>query len=78
MSPLPAFPRFWMVARKRTPRPAETHGRTILFPTDILDALRPHADRRGITVNDLARRIVDVACEEGMIDAILDDLEAVQ
>lgn len=60
---------------KRAKRPAEEHGRTILFPTDILDRLAPHAARRGVHVNRLARMIVEVAVEEGMVDNILDDLE---
>lgn len=58
---------------KRAKRPAERDGRTVVFPVDILDRLRPHADRRGISCNELARRLVDIAAEEGMIDAILDD-----
>ncbi|SFI36183.1 hypothetical protein [Albimonas pacifica] len=63
--------------RRREPRPAEVNGKTVLFPAEVLDRLRPHAARRGITPNELARRIVDVAIDECMIDAILDDeLEA--
>lgn len=58
---------------KRSTRPAEANGRTIVFPADILDRLAPHAEVRGISCNELARRIVDIAAEEGMIDAILDD-----
>lgn len=61
--------------RMRARRPAETNGRTVVFPTDILDRLRPHAERRGISCNELARRIVDTAIEDGMVDAILDDAE---
>ena len=59
---------------RRARRPAETQGRTVLFPNDVLDGLTPHADLRRITVNELVRRIVETALDDGMIDAILDDL----
>lgn len=62
-----------MRAKKRQRRPAEEHGRTVLFPTDILDRLRPHAARRGIHTNHLARLIVETALDERLIDALLDD-----
>jgi len=48
-------------------------GRTIVFPVDILDALRPHAAKRGMHVNSLARRIVETVVDEKMVDALLDD-----
>lgn len=59
--------------RKRTPRPAEQMGRTILFPIDVLDALGPHAAKRGIHPSSLARRLVTEAVDGNLIDAILDD-----
>lgn len=40
---------------------------------EVLAALRPHASRREITVNELARRIVEAAIEGKLIDAVLDD-----
>ncbi len=58
---------------QRKPRPAEKHGRTVVIPAEVLERLEPHAQRRGITVNALARRIVAIAVDEGMVDAILDD-----
>lgn len=58
---------------RRRPRPAEEMGRTILFPIDILDALRPHAARRGMHVNQLARRIVEQVVDDGIVDAVMDD-----
>lgn len=64
-----------MRSTKRAARPAEQHGRTILFPRDVLDALGPHAARRGIHPNSLARRIVETVVEQGLVDAVLDDLE---
>jgi hypothetical protein len=59
-------------------RPAEANGRTVLFPVDILNALGPHAAKRGISPNELARRIVETAVEENMIDAVMDDEEESQ
>lgn len=59
----------------RALRPAEQMGRTILFPRDILDSLGPHAARRGIHPNSLARLIVETVVDEGLIDSVLDDLE---
>lgn len=59
--------------KKRPSRPAEVNGRTILFPRDILDRLGPHAAKRCIHPNSLARMIVEIAVDEGLIDSILDD-----
>ncbi len=61
---------------RRAPRPSEALGRTIVFPTDILDALGPHAARRGMHVNQLARRIVETVVDENMVDAVMDDGDA--
>ncbi len=58
-------------------RPDAGQYRTVLFPVDILKALAPHAARRGIHPNNLARLIVETAVEERLIDSILDDLEGV-
>ncbi|MFO6448637.1 hypothetical protein ACLBKU_15995 [Erythrobacter sp. NE805] len=48
-------------------------GRAVLVPTDVLHALGPHAAKRGVSVNGLARLIVCTVVDEGMIDAVLDD-----
>jgi hypothetical protein len=61
--------------KKRAKRPSEQQGRTVLFPIDTLYRLRAAAAARGITVNELARRIVETAVDEGLIDSILDDDE---
>jgi DNA-binding CsgD family transcriptional regulator len=58
---------------KRAARPAEEHGRTILFPRDLLERLGPHAARRCINPNSLARLIVETVVDEGLIDNVLDD-----
>ena len=48
---------------RRLSRPAEQFGRTVVFPKDILDRLSPHAAKRGIHVNHLARLIVETVVE---------------
>lgn len=58
---------------RREPKEADTPGRGVLFPVDILDALSPHAAKRGIHANTLARMIVETVVDENMIDAVLDD-----
>lgn len=63
-----------IISGKARLRPAEQFGRTVLFPIDILERLGPAAVARGITVNELARRIVEVAVDERLVDSILDDL----
>lgn len=60
-------------AKVRPLRPAEQNGRTILFPRDILDRLGPHAAKRGIHPNSLARMIVEIVVDDGLVDGILDD-----
>lgn len=60
-------------SKKRARRPAEEHGRTVLFPIDILNSLRPAAARRDMHVNALARLIVETVSDDNMVDAVLDD-----
>lgn len=60
---------------KRRKRPSEAGGRTVVIPVDVLDRLTPHATARGISTNELVRRLIDTAVDDGMIDAILDDME---
>lgn len=57
--------------RGRQTRPAES--RAIVFPAEVLDRARPHAARRGISANELVRRLVVHAIDEDMVDAVLDD-----
>jgi transcriptional regulator len=59
----------------RAPRPVEDLCRTVLFPIDVIDALGPHAARRGVHPNALARRIVEQVVDDGIVDAVLDDEE---
>lgn len=60
---------------RREPAPSTMLGRTVIIPTDALDALGPHAARRCISVNSLARLIVSTVVDDNMIDAVLDDAE---
>ena len=60
----------------RAPRPAEANARTVVVSKDVLEALRPHAARRGISVNELARRILAVVADDGIVDGVLDDQDA--
>lgn len=62
-------------SERRKRRPAEEHGRTVLFPTDVLNALAPHAARRGMHINALARLIVETVVDDEMVDAVLDDAD---
>ena len=47
--------------------------RTVLFPIDVLAKLSAHAAKRGIAVNEIARRIVETVIDDGIVDAVLDD-----
>ncbi len=60
---------------ERQRRPSEAYGRTVVFPVDVLHVLRPHAARRGITVNQLARDIVSAVVDDDLVTAVLDDGE---
>lgn len=58
-------------------RRREQSCRTVLFPIDLLVQLSKHAARRGCSINELARRIVDTVVDENIVDAVLDDAEDV-
>ncbi|WP_143084806.1 hypothetical protein [Novosphingobium sp. CF614] len=62
----------------RPTRPSEQLGRTVVMPIDVLDALGPHAAKRCISVNHLARLIVSTVVDENMIDAVLDDADSLE
>jgi len=57
--------------RKR--RPSETAARTVAVPRDVLAALGPAAARRGITINELARQLLEAIADDDIVDAVLDD-----
>lgn len=54
-------------------RPIEALCRTVLFPIDVIADLGPHAARRNIHPNHLARLIVETVLESDIVDAVLDD-----
>lgn len=64
--------------KKRAIRPAEEMGRTVLFPVDVLNQLGPHAAKRGIHPNSLARLIVATVVDDNLIDSVLDDMDDVE
>ena len=59
--------------RNLPPRPADEHERTVRVPIDILDRLAPAASERGISVNALARWLLQEIAEAGLVGAVLDD-----
>lgn len=59
----------------RRDRPSAPLGRAVMVPQDVLNALGPHAAKRNISVNHLARLIVSTVVDEGMIDAVMDDAD---
>lgn len=53
-------------------------GRTdapILVPKPLVASMRSHAEKRGIHVNELARRLLENIVDDKLVDAVLDDLE---
>jgi len=51
----------------------EGNNRQIAIGKDVLEHLRPHAQRRNVTPNELARRLLAQIVDDNMIDAVLDD-----
>jgi hypothetical protein len=58
------------IARHTRPRPEGS----VLLPPRIMDALKPHAERRRIKPGFLAFLIVETVVGEGLVDSVLDDL----
>jgi len=50
--------------------------RAIAFNRDTLRLLRTSAVRRGVSVGDLARRIIEIVAKQDLVDAVLDDRAA--
>jgi hypothetical protein len=59
----------------RGPAGRSASQRTVIFSVETLDRLAPHARRRGITINELARQLVEEALDANLVDGILDDAE---
>lgn len=49
--------------------------RVVPIDAEVLQALRPYAARRGISVVVLTRRLLVTLADEGLVDALLDDEE---
>lgn len=52
----------------------DSKRKTVQVPRDVIAALEPYAVRRGIKATKLAMLIISTAADEGMVDAILDDV----
>jgi hypothetical protein len=48
-------------------------ARTIIFSTEVLVRLGPHARKRNTSVNALIRRLIDDILDDNLVDAVLDD-----
>ena len=62
-------------SKARLPQPGEVQGRLMLLPADLAGKMRRASSSRGLSPNQLARRIVEVVVNGGLIDAVLDDRE---
>ncbi len=63
------------VPRGRLPHTIESTQRTVAFPISVLDYLKPAAEARGISVSQLARKLLTTIIDEGLVDSVLDDDE---
>lgn len=57
------------------PRGRQTGTMTISLSPHLCRALQPHADQRGIDVQELAILILQVLVQGTLVDAVLDDLD---
>lgn len=48
-------------------------ARPVPVPVDVLEALQPAARERGISVPELAQRLLETIATEKMVTAVLDD-----
>ena len=60
-------------ARYRATNPVDGSIRRIECPAETLEALRPHAARRGLTAGELAGRLIAVIGRDNLVDGVLDD-----
>ena len=57
-------------------RSASCRTERVKIPKNDLDALVPQAEKRGIAVTDLVRRLIWTIAENGLVDSVLDDADA--
>lgn len=62
-----------VVRQSQPARSGDQLGRSVLIPFEDYAALRPHAARRAVTVDQLVRALVEVIAQDEMVDAVLDD-----
>jgi hypothetical protein len=60
------------IARSAQPRP----DTAVLLPPRIMEALKPHAERRRIKPGFLAFLILETVVAEKLVDSVLDDLSS--
>ena len=51
---------------------------TVCVDNDVLISLRPHATRRGVSVNQLIRQLIGILADDDLVDALLDDADEVR
>lgn len=56
----------------REVRPCEAMSRTIVVSRDVLDALKPAAEARGVSVNQLCRSLLAAVADDNLVEALLD------
>ena len=66
-----------MPGRPARENPLHENGRTVVVSNDVLDALAPHAARRGISVNQIARNLLAQVIDDAIVDAVLDDADEI-
>lgn len=54
-------------------RDAEGFMRMGLVPVELTAAMKPHAEARGVSLAELARRILTAVLDDKIVDAVLDD-----
>jgi len=59
----------------RRAKPNGRAKRALVIAADLARDLEPFADRRGVSVQEIVRRLVTAVVEDGIVDAILDDGE---
>lgn len=51
----------------------QQRGMTLRLPHDAADGLATSAEARGVTLEDLACRVLEAVARDGLLDAVLDD-----
>ena len=62
-----------LISGAKNKRPSVDGQKTVCIENDVLEALRPAAIRRGISVNKLCRDLLACIADDDITDAILDD-----